>query len=84
MHVCGWRVCLIWPLNNQSIDVFQIFRHASVEMYEIFIAHLVSIQLNVLLAVSENKKLTMLAVCIWILIDIVYATPYISTSSFHI
>ena len=33
-------------------------------------------------SVSEHKKLTMLAVCI--LIDIVHATPYVSTSSFHI
>ena len=29
-------------LNNQSIDVFLIFHHASMEMYEIFIEHLVS------------------------------------------
>ena len=63
-------------LNNQSIDVSQIFHHASVEMYEIFIAHLVSgHSAERSSTVSENKKLTMLTVCI--LIDIVHATPYV-------
>jgi len=70
--------------NNQSIDVFQIFHLSSVEMYGIFITQqwLLDIRLDLFSTVSEHKKLTMIAVCI--LIDIVHATPYDYTSSFHI
>ena len=52
-------------------------------MYEIFITQLVSgHSAERSLTVSEHKKLAMLVVSI--LIDIVHATPYVSTSSFHI
>lgn len=70
--------------NNWGIDVFQIFHLSSVETYEIFITQqcLLDIQLDRSSTVSEHKKLTMIAVCF--LIDIVHATPYVFTSSFHI
>ena len=62
---------------------FQIFHLSSVEMYEILIIQwLLNIQLEHSSTVSEHKKLTMIAVCN--LIDIIHATPYVSTSSFHI
>ena len=51
-------------------------------MYEIFKQWLLDIQLDRSSTVSEHSKLTMLAVCI--LTDIVHATAYVSTSSFHI
>ena len=52
-------------------------------MYEFFIAQLVSGRsAEHSSTVSENKKLTTLAVCIPI--SIVHATPYVSTSSSHI
>ena len=65
--------------NSQSIDIFQIFHNASVEMYEIFITKYVyGYSAERFSTVSEHKKLTMLAVCI--LIDIVHATHYVPTS----
>ena len=69
-------------LNNQSIDVFLIFHHVSVEMYEIFIEHLVSgHSAKCSSIVSEHKKLKMLLVCI--LIDIVHAI-LLTFPPFHI
>ena len=66
----------IQPLNNQSIDVFQIFHLASVEMYDFFY-HTIGVCLDIQLrsTVSEHKKLTMLVVCNPI--HIVHATPYV-------
>ena len=66
---------LIRLLNNQSINVFQIFHHASVEVYEIFTTQLVSGHSAERSTVSEHKKLTMLAVCN--LIHVVQTTPHI-------
>ena len=44
-------------LTNQSIDVFQIFHHASVEMYEIFITYwCLDIPLNVLLQFRGRRN----------------------------
>ena len=47
----------IWHLNNQSIDIVQIFHHASVEMYE-FLSHnrCLDIQLNVLLQYRSTRN----------------------------
>ena len=75
--------CVDSTSQQLEIDVFQIFYHANMEMYENFITQWsLDIELDRSSSVSEHKKLTMLAVCI--LIDIVHATPYVSTSSFHI
>ena len=68
MHVGAF----IRLLNNQShsIDIFQIFHHAGVEMFENLSYNLcLDIQMNVFSTVSEHKRLTMLVV--YTLIDIV-------------